>query len=194
MSLTNGIMFSILCRKVKLNEKQVLEIALKVLREVKKVEEFEGIDNLIEELEFEIEYYEDNEAYLEISIYTKGLASEAIKTEILFVDTEYDSIMGIEINNKKDEETEINILMNEENTKVSEAQKPATISIVEENENKGTIKVAIEIEEGTSIIVKIGYSIDDKAKKMNIEALPFVALNGREIASIVFWADVELKN
>jgi hypothetical protein len=37
-------------------------------------------------------------------------------------------------------------------------------------------------------------TIDDKAKKMNIEALPFVALNGREIASIVFWADVELKN
>jgi hypothetical protein len=37
-------------------------------------------------------------------------------------------------------------------------------------------------------------TMDDKAKKMNIEALPFVALNGREIAPVVFWADVELKN
>lgn len=37
-------------------------------------------------------------------------------------------------------------------------------------------------------------TMDKKTKLMNIQALPFVALNGREIVPAVFWADVELKN
>lgn len=37
-------------------------------------------------------------------------------------------------------------------------------------------------------------AMDKKTKTMNIQALPFVALNGKEIAPAVFWADVELKN
>ena len=35
--------------------------------------------------------------------------------------------------------------------------------------------------------------MDNKAKEMNIQALPFVAINGHETVPAVFWADVELK-
>ncbi|MBQ6573258.1 MAG: hypothetical protein IIX41_02940 [Bacteroidales bacterium] len=37
-------------------------------------------------------------------------------------------------------------------------------------------------------------AMDKEVEKMNVQALPFVVLDGHEIAQAVFWADVELKN
>ena len=48
----------------------------------------------------------------------------------------------------------------------------------------------LPVDEVNGVLEKIGA----EAEKMNIAQLPFVALNGQEIAPIVFWADVELKN
>ena len=48
----------------------------------------------------------------------------------------------------------------------------------------------LPVEEVKDVLEEIGR----KAETMKIAQLPFVALNGQEVAPVVFWADVELKN
>lgn len=147
---------------LKLSVEDFLKISKKVLKIVNEHQPMDEIEDLIEQIDDEIEYAEDNKNYLEISIYTKGFKNEFVKAEVLAVNKEDDQLVGVIIN-KKDETTTIDFVENEESTKLKDATEILKIAITQEDENKGTIKVTMNVED-TSIKMKIKYDVELGAK------------------------------
>lgn len=149
---------------LRLTEKEVLEITLKILKKIYEYQPIAELAELIDDLEYEIEYLDNTKNYVDISIYTKGLTNKFVKADIVLVNVEDDELIVCELNKKAKNETEISFAINEESTKVSGATKLIEFTIKEENENKGTIAMKMNIEEGYSIALTIKYVVDYNAK------------------------------
>lgn len=150
---------------LRLTPKEVLEIALKMLKKVYEYQPTAEFAELIEDLEDEIEYLDDTENYVDISIYTKGLKNEIVKADIVLVNVESDEVIVIEVNKKSENETVINFAMNEDSKKVSGATKLMEFTINKEDENKGVIKMQVNVEEeDISVTLTVKYAIDYNAK------------------------------
>ena len=147
---------------VKLTAKDVAEIVKDVLNKINEYKKTEEIEDLIEDLESEIEYIEDEDVYVEISIYTKGLANNKIKTEINIVEKDA-MVIVIDVEEKDKNEKVVTLLVNEMDSNVSKAEKIAEIDIKEDNDNSGTMELKTEIE-GIEVKLNIKYSMDYKAK------------------------------
>ena len=152
---------------LKLTTNEFLEILLSILDRVYEKQPSDELEELIESLEEGIEELEDEEdipIYAEISIYTKGIKNEFARAEVALINTDVDEAMAIVFDQKSENEIAISYLMNERNAKVSGAKKLFEITIKENNENSGTIKLKMDIEEDYSVAIKVKYSVDYNAK------------------------------
>lgn len=150
-----------------LTPKELLEIVLKMMKKVYKYQPSEELSELVEGLESEIEYLDDTENYVDISIYTKGLKNEIIKAEAVYVEEDDDKVIVIEIEQKSDDETVVSFAINQNSKKVSGATELMELTINKEDENKGTIKVKVNVEDMdvgvTSAMLVIKYEVDYNA-------------------------------
>lgn len=145
---------------LRLTPKEVLEITVKMLEKLNEYQSTDELEELIKDLKTEIEYSEETENYIDISIYTKGLISEFVKADFVLVNVEYDEVIIMEITKNSENETKIKISLNEYSTKVEQADNVIEITISSEEDNKGTIKLKMYIEEDAATIVKIKYEIN----------------------------------
>jgi len=141
---------------VKLTSKELLEILVKVFEVINEQQPTEEFEELIEDLKLEVEYVDDTNMYMEISLYTKGLTNELVKAEITIVNVEYDEKMVFEINKEAEKKYNMAFIFN--------GQKLMEITLKTEDDNKGTIKIKINIDEENSVTLKIKYKIDNNAK------------------------------
>ena len=149
---------------LKLTPKEILEITEKILEKYNEYMPTEETAELIEDLKTEIEYLEDTENYVDISIYTKGLKNEVVKAEIVIVNMDLQEVICIEINKNAENETSIKFLMNENDIEVSGATEIFEMIIKEDEENKGTVELKIEnVDDDMAITIKIKYAIDYNA-------------------------------
>lgn len=144
---------------MKLTPKEVLEVMREVLVIIDKNVPSEELKDLIHELQYEIEYTEDNDNYIEISIYTKGLTNKVVKAEIIFVNAEYDELAALMLN-KEDDKTVIDVLFNEISADLEDAEEICEITVKKEEDNKGTISLKVSIDEESSVILKLKYSYE----------------------------------
>lgn len=142
---------------LRLTPEELFKLINKMLKEC---QEIDGIEDIIEEIDEIIEDLDETENYLDISIYTKGMFNEFVKVEVAFVNQEDDTVIVIEEIKKSDNETEINILENEDSTDISDATNLITITVKSEEKNKGTVQIKINIEEGEVYTLKIKYAVD----------------------------------
>lgn len=145
---------------LRLTPKELLEISLKIMKKVYEYQPTEEYRTLIQDLEDEIEYLEENENYVDISIYTQGFKNELVKADIVLVNVEADEVIVFEVNKNSSNETIISMAINEESTQVSQATKLIELTINEENENKGSIEMKMNIEEGYSVAVTVKYDVE----------------------------------
>lgn len=145
---------------LRLTPKELLEITLKMMKKVYEYQPTEEYRTLIQDLEDEIEYLEENENYVDISIYTQGFKNELVKADIILVNVEADEVIVFEVNKNSSNETIISMAINEESTQVSQAAKLIELTINEENENKGSIEMKMNIEEGYSVAVTVKYDVE----------------------------------
>lgn len=145
---------------LRLTPKELLEITLKMMKKVYEYQPTEEYRTLIQDLEDEIEYLEENENYVDISIYTQGFKNELVKADIILVNVEADEVIVFEVNKNSSNETIISMAINEESTQVSKATKLIELIINEENENKGSIEMKMNIEEGYSVAVTVKYDVE----------------------------------
>lgn len=157
---------NVLKTTLRLTPKEVLEISIKMLNKINEYENIPEFEEAIEDLKMEMEYLDETENYLDISIYTKGLKNELVKAEALMIDKDYDEAIIFELEKNSEQEYTVKISLNEESTSVSEATELMSITVNEENENKGTIKFEMNIEDQGSIALNINYNVDYNA---NIE-------------------------
>lgn len=141
---------------LKLTPKEVLQITVKLLEVINKQQPTTELEELIDDLKVEVEYAEDTDNYMEISLYTKGLTNELVKAEIVLVDVEYDEKIVIEMNKEADNEYKIAFIFNRERL--------MEITLKTEDENNGNIKIRINIDEENSMTLKIKYKVDNNAK------------------------------
>lgn len=142
---------------LRLTPEELLKLINKMLKEC---QEIDGIEDIIEEIDEIIEDLDETENYLDISIYTKGMFNEFVKVEAAFVNQEDDTVIVIEGIKKSDNETEINVLENDESTDISDALNLITVTVKSEEENKGTVQIKINIEDGEVYTLKIKYAVD----------------------------------
>ena len=145
---------------LRLTAKELLQITLKMMKKVYEYQPTEEYRTLIQDLEDEIEYLEENENYVDISIYTQGFKNELVKADIVLVNVEADEVIVFEVNKNSSNETIISMAINEESTQVSQAAKLIELTINEENENKGSIEMKMNIEEGYSVAVTVKYDVE----------------------------------
>lgn len=149
---------------LRLTPREVLEITLEMAKILNEYQPTAELSDLIAELEYEMEDLEDTENYVDISMYTKGLNNKLVKADAVLVNVESDEVIIMELNKNSENETVINFLMNEEATEVSGAEKLIELTINTEDENKGTVKMKMNIEEGYSVIINVKYAVDYDAK------------------------------
>ena len=145
---------------LRLTSKEVLGITLKIMEKVYEYQPTEEYRILIQDLKDEIEYSEETNNYIDISIYTEGFKNEMVKADIVLVNVEADEVIVFEVNKNSSNETVISMAINEESTQVSQAAKLIELTINEENENKGSIEMKMNIEEGYSVAVTVKYDVE----------------------------------
>lgn len=145
---------------LRLTSKEVLGITLKIMEKVYEYQPTEEYRILIQDLKDEIEYSEETNNYIDISIYTEGFKNEMVKADIVLVNVEADEVIVFEVNKNSRNETVISMAINEESTQVSKATKLIELIINEENENKGSIEMKMNIEEGYSVAVTVKYDVE----------------------------------
>ena len=145
---------------LRLTSKEVLGITLKIMEKVYEYQPTEEYRILIQDLKDEIEYSEETNNYIDISIYTEGFKNEMVKADIVLVNVEADEVIVFEVNKNSRNETVISMAINEESTQVSQAAKLIELTINEENENKGSIEMKMNIEEGYSVAVTVKYDVE----------------------------------
>ena len=151
---------------LKLTPKEVLEITVKVLEIYNDYMKSEETTEIIKDLKEEIKYADATENYMNISLYTKGLKNDIVKTEIVIVNMDVEEVICIEFNKNTENETSIKFLMNENDIAVSEATEIFEVIIKEDSKNQGTIKLKMKDidEEETTISINIKYAYDYNAK------------------------------
>lgn len=142
-----------------LSEKDLLKLSKKLLNKLDEYQHIEGMEDLIEELDYELEYVdEDSGNYIEISLYTKGLNNNIVKLEAKVYSYDEEE-MSIEYNKKDENNATIKVFMYDEEVMVVEYNK--------ENDNKTTItaeadgamaKVTIEKNSDTETVVSIAFN------------------------------------
>ena len=157
---------NVLKTTLRLTPNDILDIAIKILNKINEYENIPELEEAIEDLRIEMEYSDETENYVDISVYTKGLKNELVKAEALMIDKDYDEAIVFELEKNSEQEYTVKISLNEESTSVSEATELMSITVNEENENKGTIKFEMNIEDQGSIALNINYNVDYNA---NIE-------------------------
>ena len=157
---------NVLKTTLRLTPNEVLDILIKVLNKVNEYENIPELQQTIEDLETEIEYSDETENYVDISLYTKGLKNDLVKAEALMINKDYDEAIVFEIEKNSENEYTISMALNEESTTVSEATEVMAITVKEENENKGTMSLKINAGDQGSIVLNISYNMDYNA---NIE-------------------------
>jgi len=149
---------------LKLTPKEILEITVKILEKYNEYVPTEEKAELIEDLKTEIEYSEDTENYLDISIYTKGLKNELVRAEIVMVDKELEEAICIQASKEAENTMIIKFLINEQASNINGATEMFIITIKEADENKGTAELKMEnVDDDMSITIKIKYAIDYNA-------------------------------
>ncbi len=119
-----------------LSEKDLLELLKKILNKVNEYQYNEEVQYLIEDLEYELEYVdEDSGNYIEISMYTKGLNNEIVKLEAKLFSYDEEE-MSIEFNKENENKATIEVFMYDEEVMIIEYNK--------ENDNKTTITAKAE--------------------------------------------------
>ena len=157
---------NVLKTTLRLTPNEVLDILIKVLNKVNEYENIPELQQTIEDLETEIEYSDETENYVDISLYTKGLKNDLVKAEALMINKDYDEAIVFEIEKNSENEYTISMALNEESTTVSEATEVMAITVKKENENKGTMSLKINAGDQGSIVLNISYNMDYNA---NIE-------------------------
>ena len=157
---------NVLKTTLRLTPNEVLDISIKILNKINEYENMPELKEAIEDLETEIEYSDETENYVDISLYTKGLKNDLVKAEALMINKDYDEAIVFEIEKNSENEYTISMALNEESTTVSEATEVMAITVKEENENKGTMSLKINAEDQGSVVLNISYNIDYNA---NIE-------------------------
>ena len=115
-----------------------------------KINEYENIpefEEAIEDLKMEMEYLDETENYLDISIYTKGLKNELVKAEFLMINKEDEEAISLEIEKNEEKEFIIRSYLNEEATSINEENEIMSITISKEDKNRGTIKLKFNVED-----------------------------------------------
>ena len=152
---------------LKLTTNEFLEILLSILDKVNEKKPSDELEKLIESLDEGIEKLKgerDIPIYAEISIYTKGLKNEFARAELALINTDVDEAIAIALEQKSENEIAISYLMNEDDAKVSGATELFEITIKENDENSGTMKIKMDIEEEYSVALVVKYSVDYNAK------------------------------
>ena len=151
---------NVLKTTLRLTPNDILDIAIKILNKINEYENIPELEEAIEDLRIEMEYSDETENYVDISVYTKGLKNDLVKAEVLMIDKDYDEAIIFELEKNSEQEYTISMSLNEESTSVSEATELMSITVNEENENKGTIKFEMNIEDQGSIVLNINYNVD----------------------------------
>lgn len=147
---------------LRLTAEEIEQIVKKLTVELYKANPGEDVKNIVEELD-QIEV-ENDQNYLEVSIYTKKLTGKIVKTEVAMINTIDDEAIVATITEKEDDKIEIIFAMNEESTSIDKATTICTLTIKEESKYKGTMTVKVNIDEASSVILTVKYSIDYNAK------------------------------
>lgn len=147
---------------LRLTAEEIEQIVKKLTVELYKANPGEDVKNIVEELD-QIEV-ENDQNYLEVSIYTKKLTGKIVKTEVAMINTIDDEAIVATITEKEDDKIEIIFAMNEESTSIDKATTISTLTIKEESKYKGTMTVKVNIDEASSVILTAKYNIDYNAK------------------------------
>lgn len=168
-----------------LSEKDVLKLLKKLLNKLDEYQHIEGMEELIEELDDELEYVdEDSGNYIEISLYTKGLNNNIVKLEakvysydeeVMVIEynkendnkttitAEADGAMAkVTIEKNSDTETVVSIAFNEYAEDPESEIELIKITLNEQNENEGTIRFAVNVEE-VELILNVKYKVEKNA-------------------------------
>lgn len=157
---------NVLKTTLRLTPKEVLEISIKMLNKINEYENIPEFEEAIEDLKMEMEYLDETENYLDISIYTKGLKNELVKAEFLMINKEDEEAISLEIEKNEEKEFIIRSYLNEEATSINEENEIMSITISKEDKNRGTIKLKFNVEDQGAVILNIKSNIDNN---VNIE-------------------------
>ena len=157
---------NVLKTTLRLTPKEVLEISIKMLNKINEYENIPEFEKAIEDLKMEMEYLDETENYLDISIYTKGLKNELVKAEFLMINKEDEEAISLEIEKNEEKEFIIRSYLNEEATSINEENEIMSITISKEDKNRGTIKLKFNVEDQGAVILNIKSNIDNN---VNIE-------------------------
>lgn len=157
---------NVLKTTLRLTPKEVLEISIKMLNKINEYENIPEFEEAIEDLKMEMEYLDEIENYLDISIYTKGLKNELVKAEFLMINKEDEEAISLEIEKNEEKEFIIRSYLNEEATSINEENEIMSITISKEDKNRGTIKLKFNVEDQGAVILNIKSNIDNN---VNIE-------------------------
>ncbi len=159
---------------LKLTPAELVDIAKELLTTVNKYENSTEIKELIDSMKEA--NVNDEEGYAQISIFTKGMNSDVAKVQFLIVADE--TVGGIDIENKSDDETVISFLLNENSSNLDDATKYFELTIKKEDENKGTMLLKIFEPEGNmSVTLTLKYSIDYDTNIQPVNIVKTVKMN-----------------
>ena len=147
---------------VKYSLEEMAEIVLKIMKKMNKYEPNDELEDLIDELEEDIDYIEDEEIFLEVSLYSTGAKNEIVKMEAVLYEEDYMALV-LEEDKKSDKETVITFSVNEDDSDKDDAEQVAKVTINEKDSNSGTATLDMEVE-GVEVKINIDYAIDYNAK------------------------------
>ena len=141
---------------LRLTSNEYLQVINKVLKEIYKYDKSEFIKDIIDQLD-SLKDYEEEIGYIDISVYTQGLIAKVVKADIAYTNTMDEQLTYIEYNIETKNKFEVRWLQNEESTKLEGAKEIFTLKIHKEDEYKGTIKLKLNIDEESSVILKLDF-------------------------------------
>ncbi len=142
--------------------KEMAEIMLKVMKKVNKYEPSDELKELIDELEDDIDYVDEEEIFLDVSLYTTGSKNDIVKMEAVLYEEDYMAFV-VECDKKSENETVLTLSVNEDDSDKEDAEEIATVTINEKDSNNGTISFVINAD-GTKVKINIDYSIELNAE------------------------------
>ncbi len=151
-----------------LSNKEVLQLVKEIIKDLQdNIEDKDTKDMLkdtLEEIDYELKKgYFSEKNYLEISFYTKGIKNDLVKFEMKVytegketlkfeaikddkkttIQITADGVLMAAVVTKDKKETNIDFYINPYGPKLSSAIKIATMNVMEENKNEGTIKLKV---------------------------------------------------
>ena len=148
---------------IKFSTTEIVDVLEKVLKEVNKISPSEEIEDMLDDIKYEKKYIDDDVVEIEVSIYSKGIKNDIVKTEIIITDNDSEQVMVIEINKDSDNITTINVLFNNYSTKANKAEKIAEITLEKTDKNSGIATLKFEVE-GVTLKLNVKYKVDYNVK------------------------------